>query len=56
MLSFSNLASIGFYTGVNEYKVELLNDTAMWLKYGHSDGQTNWYLRLVPEGFVTTCP
>lgn len=56
MLSFSNIASIGFYTGVNEYKVELLNDTAMWLKYGHADGQTNWYLRLVPEGFVTTCP
>ena len=56
ILTLSNNSLIGFYSGVNEYKVTLLNDTALWLQYEHHDGTLRWFARFVPEGFVTTCP
>ena len=42
------------YTGVQEYRIILLNDTALWLQYKHHSGGLNWYLKLIPEGFVHT--
>lgn len=56
ILSVTNSSFVGFYSGVNEYKITALTDTSMWLTYGHYDASLQWYIRLVPEGFVTNCP
>ena len=39
---------MGFYTGVNEYKITVLTDTSLWLRYEHSDGASRWYTRFIP--------
>ena len=31
-----------------------LNDTALWLQYKHHEGGLLWYLKLIPEGFVSS--
>ena len=56
ILSVTNSSFVGFYSGVNEYKITALTDTSMWLTYGHYDASLQWYIRLIPEGFVTNCP
>ena len=56
IFTVSNNSFIGFYSGVNEYKITALTDTSLWLTYGHFDASLQWYIRLVPEGFVTNCP
>ncbi|MBH19822.1 MAG: hypothetical protein CL851_05265 [Crocinitomicaceae bacterium] len=56
VLTLSNGAPMGFYTGVSEFEITQLNDTSMIVKYGHHDGTLAWFARYVPEGFVTTCP
>ncbi|MDG1689832.1 MAG: PKD domain-containing protein [Flavobacteriales bacterium] len=56
VLTLSNAAPMGFYTGVSEFQITQLNDTSMIVKYGHHDGTLAWFARYVPEGFVTICP
>ncbi len=56
ILTLSNAATLGFYTGVSDFEITQLNDTSMIVKYGHHDGTLSWFARYVPEGFVTTCP
>lgn len=53
-LSVSGNSFIGFYSGVQNYKVINISDTSLWLQYGHFDGGLLWYLRLIPEGFVSS--
>ena len=56
VMTLSNGAPMGFYSGVSEFEITQLNDTSMIVKYGHHDGTLAWFARYVPEGFVTTCP
>jgi hypothetical protein len=56
VLTLSNAAPMGFYTGVSEFQITQLNDTSLIVKYGHHDGTLAWFARYVPEGFVTICP
>ncbi len=51
-ITISGDAFIGMYTGVQEYRIIMLNDTALWLQYKHHSGGLHWYLKLIPEGFV----
>lgn len=53
-ITISGDAFMGMYTGVREYRVLTLSDTALWLQYGHHDGGLLWYLRLIPAGFVSS--
>ena len=48
-ITLSNGAFIGFYTGVNTYRILELTDTTMYLQYGHHAGGLNWYLKLKAE-------
>ncbi|MBM3164289.1 MAG: PKD domain-containing protein [Bacteroidetes bacterium] len=48
-ITLSNGAFIGFYTGVNTYRILELTDTTMYLQYGHHAGGLNWYLKLKVE-------
>ena len=52
-LTISGDAFIGMYTGYRVYNVLTVNDTALWLQYQHHAGGLFWYLRLIPEGFVS---
>jgi hypothetical protein len=52
-LTISNDAFIGFYSGVHTYKIIALTDTSLWLQYKHHAGGLMWYLKLIPEGFVS---
>ncbi len=45
-LSLSNNAFVGFYTGVNTYKILSYTDSTLYLQYGHHAGGLNWYLKL----------
>lgn len=53
-ITISQDAFIGMYTGVNTYKIIQYSDTSLWLQYKHFDGGLHWYLRLIPEGFVSS--
>ena len=44
ILTVSNNSFIGFYSGVNEYKVTNLTDTSLWLQYGHHSVLDDWSL------------
>ncbi len=48
-ITISNGAFIGFYTGVNTYRILELTDSTMYLQYGHNLGGLNWYLKLKTE-------
>ncbi len=52
-LTISNNAFIGFYSGIHTYKILSLTDTSLWLQYKHHAGGLMWYLKLIPEGFVS---
>lgn len=52
-LTVSGNSFIGMYTGVRTYRIIQLTDTSLWLQYKHHDGTLHWYLRLIPEGFVS---
>jgi PKD repeat protein len=45
-LTLSNNSFIGFYTGVNTYKILSYTDSTLYLQYGHHAGGLNWYLKL----------
>lgn len=53
-LSVSGDSFIGFWTGVRDYKIINVSDTSLWLQYTHHSGGLLWYLRLIPEGFVSS--
>ena len=48
-LSVSNNSFIGFYTGVQEYRILELTDSTMSLQYAHHSGGLLWYLKLKTE-------
>jgi PKD repeat protein len=48
-ITLSNGAFLGFYTGVNTYRILELTDSTMYLQYGHHAGGLNWYLKLKTE-------
>ncbi|MFN5418600.1 MAG: PKD domain-containing protein [Flavobacteriia bacterium] len=45
-ITISNNAFIGFYTGVQTYRIVDLTDSTMTLQYKHHAGGLNWYLKL----------
>ena len=45
---------MGMYSGVNTYKVLNFSDTSLWLSYKHHEGGLTWYLKLIPEGFISS--
>jgi PKD repeat protein len=53
-ISISGSSFLGMYTGVNIYKVLSYSDTSLWLSYKHHEGGLTWYLKLIPEGFVSS--
>ena len=53
-LSVSGSSFIGFWTGIQDYRILNLSDTSLWLQYSHHSGGLLWYLRLIPEGFVSS--
>ena len=48
-ITLSNGAFLGFYTGVNTYRILDLTDSTMTLQYGHHAGGLKWYIRLKTE-------
>jgi PKD repeat protein len=48
-VSMSSNSFIGFYTGVNTYRILEITDTTMYLQYGHHAGGLLWYLKLKSE-------
>ncbi|MDA0310371.1 MAG: PKD domain-containing protein [Bacteroidetes bacterium] len=49
VITISNNAFIGFYTGIKEYRILELTDTTMTLQYGHHEGGLLWYQKLKAE-------
>ena len=48
---------MGFYTGVREYKILNLTENELYLRYKDaSNANLQWYLKLIPEGFVPAGP
>jgi PKD repeat protein len=45
-ITLSNNSFLGFYTGVNTYKILSYTDSTLNLQYGHHAGGLNWYLKL----------
>lgn len=52
-LTVSGSSFLGFYTGVNTYKIVSISENEIVLRFlmGSNDGLA-WYIRLIPEGFV----
>jgi PKD repeat protein len=48
-ITISNNAFMGFYTGVNTYRILDITDSTLSLQYKHHAGGFNWYLRLKTE-------
>jgi PKD repeat protein len=48
-ISFSSNTFLGFYTGVNTYRILDITDSTMYLQYGHHAGGLLWYLKLKSE-------
>ena len=48
-ITLSNNAFLGFYTGVQTYKILDITDSTLTLQYKHHAGGLNWYLRLKTE-------
>lgn len=52
-LTVSEGSFLGFYTGVRVYKILNLNENELYLRYADaSNSNLNWYLKLIPEGYV----
>jgi PKD repeat protein len=49
LITISNNAFIGMYTGVNTYRIVSLTDSTMFLQYKHHTGGLHWYLKLKSE-------
>ena len=48
-ISLSTNSFLGFYTGVNEYRILEITDSTMHLQYKHHAGGLLWYLKLSAE-------
>ena len=48
-ISLSTNSFMGFYTGVNEYRILDITDSTMSLQYKHHAGGLMWYLKLSAE-------
>jgi PKD repeat protein len=48
-ISLSTNSFLGFYTGVNEYRILDITDSTMSLQYKHHAGGLSWYLKLSAE-------
>jgi PKD repeat protein len=48
-LSVSGNSFIGFYTGVNSYRILDMTDNTLYLQYKHHSGGLHWYLKLKSE-------
>jgi hypothetical protein len=48
ILSLSDGNYMGFYSGVNEYKILELTDSSLSLQYEHIDGSLRWYSKFIP--------
>jgi PKD repeat protein len=48
-ISLSTNSFLGFYTGVNEYRILDITDSTMSLQYKHHSGGLLWYLKLSAE-------
>lgn len=53
-ITISGQSFMGMYTGVSTYKVLNFSDTSLWLSYKHHEGGLTWYLKLIPEGFISS--
>lgn len=53
-LELSGNSFMGFYSGVKEYRIIKLNDTALWVQYKHHEGGLHWYMKYIPEGFESS--
>lgn len=53
-LSVTGNSFLGMYTGVQTYKIIEISDTSLFLQYKHHSGGLHWYLKLIPEGFVSS--
>jgi len=52
-LTVSGSSFMGFYTGVRVYTVLNLTENELYLRYADaSNPNLNWYLKLIPEGYV----
>jgi PKD repeat protein len=49
VLTISNNAFLGFYTGVKDYRIIDLTDSTMTLQYGHHEGGLLWYQKFKAE-------
>ena len=49
ILTISGDAFLGFYTGVQEYRILEMTDSTMSLQYAHHSGGLHWYLLLKTE-------
>ena len=48
ILTLSQGMHMGFYTGVNQYKITKLNDDTLWLEYGQLNEPDNkWYAKFI---------
>ena len=53
-ITLSGNAMVGFWTGVQTYKIVSIDSNEIFLRYEDSqDASLAWYIRLVPEGFVS---
>ena len=54
-LTVSGRSFMGFYTGVRVYKILNLTENELYLRYTDaSNAFLQWYIRLIPEGYVPT--
>lgn len=53
LLTISNGATIGFYTGVSTYEILSLEENEMFIRFlDAKDPALAWYHRLIPKGYV----
>jgi PKD repeat protein len=53
-ITLSGNAMVGFWTGVQTYKIVSIDSNEIFLRYEDSqDASLAWYIRLVPVGFVS---
>lgn len=51
-LTFTGDAFIGYYTGVQTYKIVRISENELFLRYvDAANAELAWYIRLIPEGY-----
>ena len=49
LITITNGAFLGMYTGVEEYRIIDITDSTMHLQYKHHEGGLHWYIKLKAE-------